>query len=429
MRRSLIGWLLLHLTCVVFTPVHSADWPQWLGGNRDGKSTESGLFGRWGEEGPELVFESQGLGSGYAAVSVVGNQIYTTGNVGDAQAVTAMDGESGKILWQTKITEGAPQHGYTGSRSTPTVDGDRLYVVASSGAALCLNRNDGEVIWRREFGDWDGKMMSGWGFSESPLVVADRLICTPGGSKGMVVALNKNTGEEVWACKLPPSEEGERKLNEGAGYSSPVLSHGAGVAQIVQLVGRGVIGVRLDDGALLWKYDRVANTTANIPTPVVDGDFVFTSTAYGTGSALLKLQSDGNGGVKADEVYWLGADEFQNKHGGMILVDGYLYSGTGNGQGLPICVEMATGKIAWGPERGEGRGEASLVYADGHVIIRRDNGVVMLVKATPEKFELVRSFKPTFQEGNSWAYPVISGGRLYLREQDRLMVYDVRSEN
>ena len=203
---------------------------------------------------------------------------------------------------------------------------------------------------------------------------------------------------------------------------------GAGVKQYVQLVGRGLIGVRASDGKFLWRYSRVANGTANIPTPVISGDYVFTSTAYGTGSALLHLQKS-TAGVDAEEVYWLEGNDLQNKHGGMVLVDGYIYCGTGNGQGLPICVNMKTGENAWGPVRGEGRGEASLIYADGHLVIRRDDGTVMLVKATPEKFDLVHSFMPQFQQGKSWAHPVIANGRLYLREQDKLMVFQLGNGN
>ena len=184
-------------------------------------------------------------------------------------------------------------------------------------------------------------------------------------------------------------------------------------------------GVRADDGKLLWTYDRVANGTANIPTALVDGDHVFTSTGYNTGSALLKLVPRGDG-VLAKEVYWLDGNQLQNKHGGMTLVDGYIYCGHGNGTGLPICVNFETGETAWGPERAKGSGEASLVYADGHVIIRREDGTVMLLKATPEAMEIVGTFKPEFQKGKTWAHPVIADGKLYLREQDKLMCYRLK---
>ncbi|MFG0262857.1 MAG: PQQ-binding-like beta-propeller repeat protein, partial [Novipirellula sp. JB048] len=209
-------------------------------------------------------------------------------------------------------------------------------------------------------------------------------------------------------------------------YSSPVISHGGGVKQYIQLVGRGLIGVRAADGKLLWQYNRVANTTANIPTPLVDGDHVFTSTGYGTGSARLSLAADGHGGVTLREDYWLAGRELQNKHGGMTLVDGHIYCGHGNGTGMPICVEMATGKIAWGPERAKGKGETSLIYADGHILYRREDGTLILTRATPEKFDVLSVIKPEFQQGQSWAHPVIADGKLYLREQDKLMCYRLK---
>lgn len=417
--------------CAFLTPSLGAvadDWPQWRGPDRDGHSQETGLFETWDEaDGPPLEWQAEGLGSGYASVAVVDGRIYTTGNFDEGQAVVAVDAQQGRVLWRQPLTDEVPQHGYEGSRSTPTVDGDRLYVVASGGAIACLRTSDGQLVWQRDFDDWQGKMMSGWGFSESPLVDGDRVICTPGGAEGVMVALDKQTGDEIWASRLPRYGDetgvGGKDLRDGAGYASAVVSEGGGVRQYIQLVGRGLVGVRASDGELLWRYGRVANATANIPTPIVEGDLVFTSTGYGTGAALLRLEADDPQGVQAREVYWLDSRNFQNKHGGMLLVDGYIYSGTGNGQGLPICVEMSTGKIAWGPERARGSGESSLVYADGHLVIRREDGTVMLIRANPRRFDLVGDFQPAYQEGKSWAHPVIADGRLYLREQGKLMVY------
>ncbi|TWU21160.1 outer membrane biogenesis protein BamB [Novipirellula galeiformis] len=407
---------------------NAEDWLGWRGADRANRSSETGLFESWGTDGPSLQWMAEGLGAGYASVSVAGNRIYTTGNFDDSQSAVAIDARSGNILWKQAITAAPPKHGYAGSRTTPTIDGDRLYMVSSDGRIVCLNAKDGSQVWSRDFKEWNGKMMSGWGFSESPLVDGDRLICTPGGNAGLMVALDKTNGKDIWACKLAGDdlESGGKKVNDGAGYSSPVISHGGGVKQYIQLVGRGLIGVRAADGKLLWQYNRVANTTANIPTPLVDGDHVFTSTGYGTGSALLSLSSDGKGGVKAREDYWLEGRELQNKHGGMTLIDGYIYCGHGNGTGLPICVEMATGKIAWGPERAKGKGETSLIYADGHILYRREDGTLILTKATPEKFDVVSIVKPEFQQGQSWAHPVIAGGKLYLREQDKLMCYKLK---
>jgi len=430
MRCFLNRSFLAFAASLLGTAVQGENWSQWRGADRANRSTETGLFANWGQSGPPLAWIAEGVGSGYASVSVVGSRIFTTGNFANDQSVIALNSSTGKVVWKTAISDTAPKHGYDGSRSTPTVDGEKLYVVSSDGAIICLSGRDGKVIWKRDFDDFNGKMMSGWGFSESPLIDGNRVICTPGGPEAMVVALDKVTGEDIWACPMPSGGDAQgvngKDLQDGAGYSSPIVSEGGGVKQYVQLVGKGLIGISAEDGKLLWTYSRVANGTANIPTALVDGDYVFTSTGYGTGSALLKLASDGNGGVDAEEVYWLESKTLQNKHGGMTLVDGHIYCGHGNGDGLPICVEMKTGDVSWGPLRGKGSGETSTVYADGHIVFRREDGTVILAEATPEKFVMKSSFMPSFQQGKSWAHPVISGGVMYLREQDKLMAYKVK---
>lgn len=419
---------LLMCCAVSVEPTDAQDWPSWRGDDNTNHSSETGLFESWGKDGPKLKWIAEGLGSGYATVSVADGKIFTSGNSETAQLVTAYSLD-GKQLWSTAIADQLPKHLYQGSRTTPTFRDGKLYVVSSDGAVSCLNAEDGKKVWSRSFDQWDGKMMSTWGFSESPLVDGDRVICTPGGTKGMVVALDIKTGDEVWACKLPDYGEEAgifgKSLMDGAGYSSVVISNGGGVKQYVQLVGRGLLGIRASDGKLLWRYKRVANGVANIPTSIVEGDFIFTSTGYNIGAALLKL-SGTDGGVDVEEVYWIDGRKFQNKLGGMTLVDGHIYCGHGNGSGLPVCLEMKTGVIKWGPLRAKGRGESSLIYADEHLVWRRQDGQVLLVKVNSEKMDVVNSFKPEFQEGNSWAQPVIAGGVMYLREQDKLMAYELK---
>lgn len=422
------GVLFLWVAGSVASVAQGEDWLGWRGPDRANRSTETELFASWGSSGPKLNWMAEGIGAGYASVSVSGERIYTTGNFDDGQSAVAIDAANGAVLWRQPITKGVPQHSYEGSRTTPTIDGDRLYVVSSDGRIVCLRAEDGTEVWSRDFKDWDGELMSGWGFSESPLVDGDQVVCTPGGKRGMMVSLNKMNGEEVWAATLESSDydSNASELKDGAGYASVVVSNGGGVKQYVQFVGRGLIGVRASDGDLLWCYGRVGNQVANISTALVDGDFVFGSSGYGTGSALLKLSADSSGGVQATEVYWLGAKQLQNKHGGMTLLDGYIYCGHGNGNGLPICVELATGKVAWGPVRAKGKGETSLVYADGHLVWRREDGTIILTKATPNEFDVENIFKPEFQKQQSWAHPVIAGGNLYLREQEKLMCYRLK---
>ena len=421
--KSLLGiWLI----CAAATMAFAEPWTQFRGIHRDGISQETGLWNLVQNSDPKLEWMAEGVGNGYASVSVVDGRVFTTGNTQDAQSVTALSTKDGKVLWTQPISQRKPKHGYEGSRSTPTVDGDRLYVCGSDGSIVCLGIANGELKWRRDFSDWQGKMMNGWGFSESPLVDGDLVLCTPGSNQAMIVALNKTTGQEIWSTKMDDTWKDKKELKDGAGYSSIVVSNGGGVKQYVQLVGRGVIGVRASDGELLWRYTRVGNMTANIPSVIASGDSIFCSTGYNTGSALLKLTQDGKDRVSMEEVYFLDSKTLQNKHGGMVLVDGHIYCGHGNGSGMPICVEMKSGNIAWGPERNTGKGESSVAYADGHVVYRFQDGTVAIVKADPKKYEVIRSFKPAFQEKESWSYPAISDGMLYLREQNKVMCYRLR---
>ena len=402
-------------------PAMGKDWPQFRGPDLDGKSSETGLLKSWEGKAPALVWMGEGMGSGYGGVAVVGGRAFSTGNFKDGQGVVAVNIKDGKVLWTTALTEGEPKHGFPGSRCTPTVVGERLWVTTSDGWIACLT-TDGKVVWKKSFEkEWGGRMMSGWGYSESVLVDGQAVICTPGGPEAMMVALDKDSGKELWKCKVP---EIGKNGKAGAGYSSVVISMAAGIKQYVQLTGLGVIGVRASDGKFLWGYDHAANKTANISNPVIAGDLVFTSSAYGGGAGCVKLEKDGEG-VKATELYFLGPDVVQNHHGGTVLVDGYLYGGHKQNGGDPFCLELKTGKLMWGPLKAPGKGSAAVTYADGHLIFRYQDGLLVLVEASPKEFKSKGSFMPQFQEKESWAHPVVSGGRLYLREQDKLMCYQL----
>jgi outer membrane protein assembly factor BamB len=405
-------------------PAPAAEWPGFRGPKRDALSPDTSLQKVWKAGGPALAWKAAGLGVGYSSVAVSGGRVYTLGDKDGAQHLFALDAKDGKALWSAKV--GAPWvDPMGGPRGTPTVDGDRVYAVGTEGDLVCVDAATGKERWRRSLEkDFGGSMMSVWKFSESPLVDGDRVIVTPGASAAVMVALDKMTGKDVW--RTAASNLGA-KGKDGAGYSSVVISSGGGVKQYVQLMGRGLIGVRASDGKLLWSYNRVANDVANISTPVVKGDYVFASTGYGTGSALLKLEAAA-GGVAAKEVYFLDPKVFQNHHGGFVLVGDHIYAGHGHNKGFPICLELATGKVVWGGDiRNEGTGSAAVVYADGHLVFRYQNGVVILVEATPTGYKEKGSFTIPNPNTLSWPHPVVVGGRMYLREQDTLYVYDVKA--
>ncbi|MEX2112241.1 MAG: PQQ-binding-like beta-propeller repeat protein [Pirellulales bacterium] len=400
----------------------AADWPEWRGAQRDGISADTGLLDAWPAGGPELEWKASGLGLGFSSVSVAGDRIFTMGDHDGGEFVIALSRADGKELWRTRIGDEWEPGGYAGPRCTPSVDGDRVYVIGPHGDLACLATGDGKLAWTRQLRDELGGAVPNWGFSESPLVDGNRVVCTPGGAAAGMVALDKKTGKEIWRSAFPPL--GESGKDEAA-YSSIVVGNGAGVRQYVQLHGRGVVGVAAKDGRFLWGYNRVANGTASVPTPVVDGDYVFCSSGYGTGAALLKLSREGNG-VEAHEEYFLSGREFQNHHGGMIKLGDYIYAGHGHNAGAPTCLEWKTGKTVWRHNRGPGTGSACVAYADGDLYFRFQNGVMALIGATPSGYEEKGKFEILGVEQPSWSHPVIVGGKLYVREQAALYCYDVK---
>ncbi len=425
-RAGAVAIALAALVLFAAATAVAADWPQWRGAERDGKSPETGLLGAWPEGGPPLAFRVAGLGMGFSSVAVAGDRIYTLGDLEDGQYVLALSRADGKRIWKTRIGP-VWDDGYGGPRSTPTLDGGRLYALATEGDLVCLDAATGELRWKRslpeEFGGGMMKAMgtTDWKFAESPLVDGDRVIVTPGAADAVMVALDKSTGEEIWRAKLP--ELGAEGV-PGAGYSSAVVSEAGGIRHYVQLVGKGAIGVEAATGRFLWGYNRVANEIANIPTPLVSGDHVFVSSGYGTGAALLELRREGEG-LAAEEVYFLEGETMQNHHGGLILHGGHVYTGSGHNKGFPMAVALATGEVAWGPVRNEGKSSAAITYADGRIYFRYQDGRMILVEATPEAYREHGTFEIPEVTKPSWSHPVIAGGRLYLREQDHLFVYDV----
>jgi outer membrane protein assembly factor BamB len=421
-KGSVVGVVLV---AVLGSAVPAADWPQWRGPQRDGRSPETGLLERWPEGGPPLAWKRRGVGSGFSSVAVVGERVYTLGDLHDGQYAIALEG--GRLRWQTKI---GPKHEdqYGGPRSTPTVAGDRIYVLGTRGDLYALAAEDGAVRWQRSLPrDFGGRMMRAqgtyhWEFSESPLVDGKHVIVTPGAADAALVALDADTGNTVWRATIP--DLGERGA-AGAGYASIVVSQAAGRRQYVQLLGSGLVGIDAETGKFLWGYNRVANDVANIPTPLVQGDHVFASSGYGTGAALLRIASASDS-LQATEVYFLSGDTMQNHHGGMILDRGVVYAGSGHNKGFPVAVRFETGEIAWGPLRNEGKGSAAVSFADGRLYFRYQDGLMVLVEATPEGYREAGSFMIPDVQRESWSHPAIANGKLFLREQDTLYVYDLR---
>ncbi len=261
----------------------TAEWPQWRGPNRDGISAETGLLKEWPTEGPKLAWQTKGLGKGMGSVAIFGGKIFVLSQRPGGQFVVAYDVATQKELWASRVSEKGDE-----PTGTPTIDGGQVFAVSKDGKLLCCSAEDGKELWRKDFAvDFGGKMMSGWGFSESPLIDGGKVIVIPGSDPAAMVALDRKSGAVIWKAALP-ANVGSRG-QEGAGYTGAVISNAAGIRQYVTLIGRGVIGVSASDGKTLWHYNRVANGTANIPTPLVWDDYVFCSSGYGTGAGLLKI--------------------------------------------------------------------------------------------------------------------------------------------
>jgi outer membrane protein assembly factor BamB len=390
-------------------PAALNDWPQWRGPNRDGVSTEKGLLQEWPAKGPARVWAISGLGGGYGSIAVAGDRVFVQGLVNRNSIVSVVNRADGKPLWSKVIGSASDNEQGPGPRGTPTVDGDHAYVLTENGDLMCLKVQDGTQVWHRNIlKDFGGRNI-GWLISESPLVDGDHVIVTPGGRGAGMVALNKLTGATVWTSK---------DLSDEAGYSSPIVADVQGVRTIMTLTGEAGVGVRASDGKLMWHYTKAANRTANIATPVFHDDKVFYTSNYDTGGALLGLTAK-NGEVAASEIYF--TREMQNHHGGVVLVDGYLY---GYNNSILSCLDFATGKTMW---RNRSVGKGSLVYADGRLYLVGENQTVGLADASASAYTERGRFRLDDQGWPTWAHPVVSGGRLYIRNQGTLTTYDVRA--
>jgi outer membrane protein assembly factor BamB len=402
------------------------DWPQWQGPDRTAISKETGLLKEWPKDGPPLAWEAKGLGGGYSAPSVAAGRIFGMSNRGSDEVVWALSEKDGKTLWVTRLGPAYPQgqtQGREGPGCTPTVDGELLYALGLGGNLACLQVKDGKILWQRSLTRDFGGRVPNWSYRESPLVDGDKVICTPGGRDATLVALDKKTGKTISKSVVPSSP--------GAAYASAIAIDFDGQREYVQLTQRALVGVAASDGKFLWRYDHPASRQGiNCSTPVYHDGLVFAASAYGTGGGLVKLSKDANGGVKADEVYF--TQNMQNHHGGMILYEGGLYGANGgNTGGFLVCLDFKTGKVLW-DERDRGKRRApkgSVALADGRLYYRTENGTMLLIEPNPNRYiERGRFQQPDRSEELAWPHPVLANGKLYLRDQDVLLCYDVKAK-
>ncbi len=404
--------LALGATVILSLNLAADSWPQWRGANRDGKSQETGLLKEWPAEGPPLLWKIDNLGEGYATPSIDQGKIFGASYRGDEEFAWALNEENGSLIWETRTAKAERDVGYShGPRSTPTVAGKHVFTLGAGGDLTCLDTEQGTIVWQRNIKkDFDGKMMSGWGYSESVLVDGDRVVCSPGGREGTVVCLNRANGDLVWRTT---------ELKDEAAYTSIVKETIHGKVQYLTLTGDSLAGISPSTGKLIWKARR-RGKTAVIPTPIHHEGSIFVTSGYNVGCNLFDVTKQGDR-FHVEERYK--NRDIKNHHGGAIRVDDHIYASSGP---ILVCMELATGDVKW-EQRSVGKG--SLSYADGHLYLRSEKGPIALIEANPEAYVEKGRFKqPDRSRRQSWAHPVIANGRLVLRDQNNLFSYDLKPQ-
>jgi outer membrane protein assembly factor BamB len=386
------------------------DWPQWRGPDRSGVSRETGLLKSWPAGGPKRVWLFENAGHGYSGPAIVDGKLYTLGTRGRSEILLVLDAATGKELWATNLGGILDDDRGDGPRGTPTVDGDRVYALTGPGILACVSATDGKVLWQVTMRSLGGSVPN-WGYSESVLVDGNRVLCTPGGSRGTVAALDKMTGKLLWQTK---------GFTDAAHYSSIVPAQINGTPQYVQRTERSIVGIAVNDGKLLWEAD-FQGRTAVAPTPIVRGNEVYVTAGYGAGCKLVRIVP----GREPATIYE--NKVMKNHHGGVILVGDYVYGHADSGW---VCQDFKTGAEVWN-QRALGKGAVG--YADGMLYcLDERSGTVALVDASPAGWKEHGRFTPEPQsrirsEGAIWTHPVVSNGKLYLRDQEMIYCYDVKA--
>lgn len=385
---------------------------QWRGPNRDGIYPEKNLLKEWPADGPKLLWSFSDLGTGQGSAVISGDKIFVTGIPDTLNAdgyLFAFD-ISGNMLW--KKNYGKDWNGiFPGARSTPTVVNDLIYVVSGSGAACCLKAENGEQVWSVDFfKDLKADSVQ-FGFCESPLIDGDRIYLTPGGAENNVAALNRFTGEKIWSSP---------GYQEKATYSSPILINHNGHRLFVNLTSTSIIGLDAETGQMYWRIHQFQDNKIHANTPVYhDGKLYISSASRKDSSGLVMLQLSDDG--QKASIGWRNK-EFINLSGSFILKDGFLYGGAYL-QPKWFCIDMASGQTKYiAKELGGG----AVIYADGlFYCYAEKDGEMALADGTPEQFRIISKFKVPLGMAQHWAHPVIADGKLFVRHNNALMVYDI----
>ena len=408
-------WLVLLVGLMWIAAADGADWPQWRGPKRTNVSEETGVLTEWPKEGPKLLWTFDNAGSGYSGPAIVGDKLYSVGERNGKEMLFCLDANTGKQVWDLEVGGQFKNNWGGGPRTTPAVDGGMVYGISPDGA-LYAATTAGKMQWKKDFKkDFGGQLMSGWGYSESPLVDGDKVLCAPGGPKGTIVALDKKTGKLLWQSA---------SVKDKASYSSIIPADVKGGRQYIYETGSGVVGVDAKTGKQLWYFPKPDFRTAVAPTAIYSDGHVFATASYGAKGVCIKID-----GPKAEEVWQNGT--LENHHGGVVLIDGHLYGCSGQGGQRWVCVNFKTGEKTW-DERKLGGGSLTAVGKRLY-LYSQDKGTCVLLDADPKgwkehgRFTIPRESKLPRQSGKIWTHPVVANGKLYLRDLDLIFCYDVKN--
>ena len=394
----------------------------WRGPERNGVYPESGLLKEWPAEGPQLLWETMDAGKGYSSPVIVGDRLYITGmNEDETQEIFSAYTLDGKKVYQTAYS--APWNDtYPETRTTPAIDGDKAYVISGSGDVVCLNIQDGKIVWKVEAGKVYGRKTGNWGTSECPLVFDNKVIYTPAGDQTTMVALNKENGELIWKTTA---------FGDVGAYVSPLLISYKGKRQIVGSTAKHIFGVNPESGEIEWSFgewgpsDRDAKWPNIAPnTPIFKDGKLFFCHGYNINGVMLQLADD----LKSVSVVWR-TDVLDTHHGGYVEGNGTIYGSNwiNNNQGNWCAIDWNTGAAGYETAWQGGKGKGSIIAADGMLYCYDERrGAVALVRPNPAKFDIVSEFRITKGVGPHWAHPVIVNGVLYIRHGFALMAYKVR---
>ncbi|MDR0333009.1 MAG: PQQ-like beta-propeller repeat protein [Dysgonamonadaceae bacterium] len=419
MRTKLKMKVLLALTIVCFTTAEIAAQTQhgWRGPYRSGTYTETGILKQWAADGPQLLWQVDNLGAGYASPVIVGDRIFITGlNEDEDREIFRALTLTGEQVFEVEYGR-AWTASYPGVRTTPTIVGDRAYVVSGNGEVVCINTTNGEIVWTVDGNTTFGRSAGTWGTSESPLVFDNKVIFAPGGNQTAIVALNATTGETVWQS---------RSLNQNSNYASPLLVTHNGKRQIIALTELSVIGVNPENGNIEWTFDDWGDPRRKIApnTPLFKDERIFVSNGYNLNAFMLELNNDLTG------VNLLWRNDVLDTHiGGFVLVDGVIYGSNwiNNSSGNWVAVDWNTGETLFENEWSGGKSKGQIIAVDGMLIAYDERrGYVGLVRPSREKWDVVSEFRITAGDGQHWGHPVIDNGIMYIRRGNALIAYKIK---